>query len=512
MTIKAQNPARGKAASNFNLRATVVLCAALFAGAVSAQMLELATDGSPAGLDPHVVPAFNSTLITGNIYEGLTAIDKNLKVVPSLASSWTMSKDGLSYRFKLKPGVKFHNGDPMTAKDVAASLSRVKDSKTASPFAARLSMMKEVKDVEGDVVLTLNTASSPLLGQLAGLAIMPAALIEKGADFQKSPVGTGPFKFERWVTDANITLVKNPAYHEPGLPKLAGLKFNIVPESSTRQAGMASGTYQFLPSVDAVTMNALTSKPGVVRISVPDLSYSLVGMNTSKPPFDNPKVREALNYALNRNQIVRGVYLGLGSVAPPLPAALGQWAIPYENIPCYQSNPEKSKALLKEAGFDGPLEITLNVLPNPVTRDTAEIVQQQLQKGGFNVKLNVQEIGRFVADWRASNFTAFVSLNSGGVDPDDYFYRTFHSSSATNVFKYKNPELDKLLDQGREAPTQAARKVIYDKAQNILACQGPVAFIANGDLFTAVRSNVKGFEPIGTRALTYLRQTSLSAQ
>lgn len=486
-----------------------VFVALVWTTMAAAQVLEITMDGSPAGLDAHVVPAFNSVLITGNINEGLTAIDKDLKVIPSLATSWTVSKDGLSYRFKLKPGVKFHNGKVMAAADVVASLKRVQDSKTASPYASRLSMVKDIVDDKGEVVISLNTASLPLLGQLANLAIMPAEAIAKASELQKSPIGTGPFKFDKWVTDAYVSLSKNTEYHMAGLPKLAGLKFNIVPEASTRQAGLASGAYQFFPSVDAITINALARTPGVVAVKVPDLSYTLVGMNVSKPPFDNPKVREALNYALNRHEIVRGVYLGRASIAAPLPAVLTEWAIPYSEIACYQSSPDKAKALLKEAGIAMPLAITINVLPNPITKDTAEIVQAQLEKAGFKVALNVQEIGKFVADWRASNFTAFVSINGGGVDPDDYFYRTFYTGSSTNVFKYSNPEVDKLLDAGRAATNKAERRKIYESVQKTLSCQGPIAFLANGDLFTAMRSNVKDFTPLSTRSLTYLRQTSL---
>ena len=480
-----------------------------WAGLASAQVLQIAADGSPAGLDPHVVPAFNTVLINKNIYEGLTAIDRDLKIVPSLATSWTISKDGLSYRFKLKPGVKFHNGKPMTAADVVASLARVRDAKTGSPYASRLSMVKDILADKGDVVINLNTPSLPLVGQLEALAIVPAESLVNAAGLQKAPMGTGPFKFDTWVTDAYVSLVKNPDYHVAGLPKLAGLKFNIVPESSTRQAGMASGAYQFFPSVDAVTINALARIPDVVTTKVPDLGYSLVGMNVSKPPFDNPKVREALNYALNRHEIVRGVYMGRASIAAPLPAVLSEWAVPYAEFPCYQSNPERAKALLQEAGVSMPLAITLNVLPNPVAKDTAEIVQAQLDKGGFKVTLLSQEIGKFVADWRASNFTAFVSLNGGGVDPDDYFYRTFYTGSSTNVFKYSNATLDKQLDAGRAATNKVARKKIYDEVQKTLACQGPIAFLANGDLFTAMRANVKDFQPLSTRSLVYLRQTTL---
>lgn len=179
-----------------------------FAGLATAQVLEIAADGSPAGLDPHVVPAFNTVLINKNIYEGLTAIDKDLKIVPGLASSWTVAKDGLTYRFKLKQGVKFHNGKALTPADVIASLNRIRDPKTGSPYAARLSMVKDIVEEKGEVVIHLNTPSVPLVGQLEALAIVPAEALANAANLQKVPVGTGPFKFDKWVTDAYVSLVK----------------------------------------------------------------------------------------------------------------------------------------------------------------------------------------------------------------------------------------------------------------------------------------------------------------
>lgn len=184
-------------ARQWRVRCVASAAALLFAGAMSAQVLEIAADGSPAGLDPRMVPAFNTVLINKNIYEGLTAIDKDLKIVPSLATSWTIAKDGLSYHFKLKQGVKFHNGKPMTAADVVASLNRIRDPKTGSPYASRLSMVKEIVADKGDVVINLNTPSFPLIGQLEPLAIVPSESVANAAELQRQPVGTGPFKFDK---------------------------------------------------------------------------------------------------------------------------------------------------------------------------------------------------------------------------------------------------------------------------------------------------------------------------
>jgi len=147
-----------------------------------------------------------------------------------------------------------------------------------------------------------------------------------------------------------------------------------------------------------------------------------------------------------------------------------------------------------------------------VVQDLAQVVQAQLNKAGFDVALNVQEQGRFIADWRASNFEGFVSLNGGAPDPDDYFGRTYQTGGATNVFKYSNPELDKLLIAARQSTDMAARKRMYDEAQKLLACQGPIVTLAYGTLFSAVRDDVQGFAPLPTRSLRTLRDTTVSAK
>jgi peptide/nickel transport system substrate-binding protein len=473
-----------------------------------AQVLEIATDQSPVGLDPHVATAFSTALIASNIYEGLTAIDADLRIVPALAESWTISPDGLTYEFRLRAGATFHNGRAVTPQDIIANIERVRDPKTASPFASRFTGIKSMEAIgTNGLRLTLDAPSAPLLAQLASLAIVAP---ESVATLGRQPVGTGPFKFREWVPDTYIVLDRNPAYWQQGLPYLAGLKFNIVPESSTREAGIASGTYRLLPVVDAAAAASLDGKPGVKLMQTQDLAYSLVGLNTSKPPFDKPAVREAFNLAIDRAQLVQAVYFGRAVPGGPLSPALSEWALPVSEFPCYKPDPAAAQQKLRDAGITGKLKVTLNVLGSlQQVVDVAQVVQAQLNKAGFDVQLNVQEQGKFIADWRATNFEGFVSLNSGGPDPDDYFGRAFQTGGATNVFKYSNPELDKLLIAGRAETIPAARKKIYDQAQRILACTGPAINLAYGTLFAAVRSDVQGFAPMATRSLRTLREAKI---
>jgi peptide/nickel transport system substrate-binding protein len=222
-------------------------------------------------------------------------------------------------------------------------------------------------------------------------------------------------------------------------------------------------------------------------------------MNTTRGPLGDARVREAVNMLLNRQDIIDGALFGAGVPGGPLSPALKDWALDTAEYPCYAHNVDAAKAKLAEAGVTGPVKIVMKVLPRADTRDIAQIVQQQLAAGGFEVELVNQEIGQFVQDWRNSDFDMFVSANGGSVDPDQYFYRTFYSGGSTNVFKYDDAGLNKLLDDGRTSLAPEARKAAYDAAQRQLACTGPVAHIAYGTLSTATGPKVQGFviNPLG---------------
>ena len=476
----------------------------------SAQVLEIGADNSPTGLDPHLITAFPSFMVVnGNIYEGLTAVDKDLKIIPGLAESWTVAPDGKTFTFKLRQGVKFHDGSAMEAEDVVSSIKRVLSKDIASPLASRLSAIESANAVDAATVeLKLKEPSAALLSSLATIAIVPSAMEANKDALQKAPVGTGPFKFQEWQPNGFILLTKNEAYWDKGLPKLAGLKFNIVPESATRQVGLSNGQYALLPNIDAATALQLKGRPNVKLSETMDLAYTLIGMNVSKPPFDNPKVREAVNYAINRQEIVDAALFGAGVPGGPLSPALKSWALDVNQFACYKPDPAKAQALLKEAGVATPVAVTLKVLPRQDIKDIAQVVQEQLNKAGFKVELINQEQGQFIQDWRNSNFDMFASLNAGQPDPDDYFYRTFRTGGSTNVFKYSDTEIDGLLDQARTSQDQAARKAAYDKVQQKLACSGPVAHLTYGTLFSAMNSKLQGFETMPNRSMLMLRSAS----
>ncbi len=498
---------------HFSLRSTL-FTAALLAGTaiVSAAPLQVAIDTAPAGLDPHLITAFNSVLIVqGNVYEGLTAVAKDLSIVPLLATSWDISDDGLSYTFHLAEGVTFHDGSTFDAEDVAASIRRVQNAEIASPLASRVTPITGIEVVDPQTItFTLDAPFAPILSSLSSIAMVPAEFETNKEALQQAPVGTGPFSFSEWQPNGFISLVRNDSYWTDGVPSLDGVTFNFVPEAATRQVGLTSGQYHLLPGVDPATALQLQGQPGITVQETRDIAYSLLGMNTSRPPFDKPEVREAFNTMLNRQEIIDGALFGAGVPAGPLSPALANWAVDTANYACYTPDPAKARSMLEAAGVTLPLQIKMNVLPRQDIRDIAQVIQQQAAAAGVEIELVAQEIGDFVQSWRNSEFDVFVSSNGGSPDPDEYFFRTFRGGGSTNVFKYDDAGVNDLLDAGRSTTDPAARKEIYDDVQEVLACTGPAAHIAYGTLFTAVSDKVSGFEIYSNGRLTSLRNATLA--
>ncbi len=478
----------------------------LHAASLQAATLDVAIDSSPAGLDPHLITAFNSVIIVqSTIYEGLTSIDKDLAVGPGLATDWTVSDDGTRYVFSLSEGTTFHDGSSFDAEDVAASIRRVQSEEMASPLASRVTPITGMEIVDAQTIaLTLDEPFAAILSSLSDIAIVPAELETNKDALQQKPVGTGPFMFDEWQPNSHISLLKFNNYRVPGKPAIDALKIHFVPESATRQVGIASGEYDLLPGLDPATALQLQGKPSVSLQTTRDVAYTLLGMNTSRAPLDNPEVRQAINTMLDRQEIIDGALFGAGVPAGPLSPALATWAVDAGQFECYQRDVDKAKALLKSAGVAIPIKLNLLVLPRQDARDIAQVIQQQLAAGGFEIELLNKEIGEFVQDWRNSDFDLFVSANGGSPDPDEYFYRTFRSGGSTNVFQYKDAQIDTWLDEGRRLVDPAQRKVVYDQVQAKLACQGPVAHLAYSDMTTAVSNKVSGFEILATGRLASL--------
>ena len=496
-----------------NLARAVLIVLAFGAGQVNAQArtLEIAVDQSPVGLDPHLATAFSTFAIVGQIYDGLVELNAQLQIEPALALDWQISEDGLEYTFQLRPGVTFHNGRAFTSADVVNSFNRIVAPDTSSPFASRFTLVDSV-EATGDleVVFNLSEPFAPFLSNLVDLTVVPIEVVNEFGDLQQRPVGTGAFMFTEWVPDSYLLLSANPNYYRSGEPAVAALRYNIVPDATTRASGLRTGAFHVLLDVDPATALALQGSPGIEIMSVDDLAASRFGLNVAHPALADPRVREAINYALDREEIIEAVYFGDGVAGGAVSPALTDWAVPIEQLYCFEHDPERAMQLLSDAGYPSGFELDVITFSTMRTvLDMSQVLQAQLAEVGIQLNLDIQEFGAFVQNWSNSNFDAFVSQAAGAIDPDAILFRHFHTSGSANVYNYSDPNVDLLLESGQTEVDVVARRAIYEQLQVHLACQGPAVTPALGTLFSAVSEGVNGFQQVPTRSVRYLRTTTL---
>ncbi len=465
-------------------------------------------------LDPHLATSFSSFRVIEVMYEGLLRHDEGGALEPALASGWEISEDGKTYTFYIRKGVKFHNGTELTAEDVKASYNRILDPDLGSPQASRLQKI-EGMEVTGkhEIQITLASKFAPFLNKVSGpgRAIIPKSIAEGSESLKKKVIGTGPFTLSNWVPGEEISLKRNEEYWMEGLPYLDGVSFKIIPEPATRRAALQSGDIHVIPSAESTSVKVLEGASKVKVISTQELAYSLIGFNLDREPLTDPKVRRAISYATDREEIINAVYNGMATLGTPLPPALNEWHVDASKLDTYGQNYQKAKDLLKEAGYEGGVKFSVTVSPTLQTAlQIAQVLQQQLKPAGINMELNTVEWGSFLDAWRNSNFDSFASLNGGSFDPDGYFYRTFHSGGSTNVFNYSDPRMDELLEKGRVTTDLEERKEIYVKVQKRLIEQMPILFVAYADLHTIVRENVMDFAQLPDRSTVLLRRTWLN--
>ena len=464
-------------------------------------------------LDPHLATSFSSFRVIAVMYEGLLRHDEDGALEPALASDWEISEDGKTYTFYIRKGVKFHDGSELTAEDVKASFNRIMDPDLGSPQASRLQKIEKMEVTgEYEIEMTLSSKFAPFLNKVSGpgRAIVPKSVFEEGKNLKKQVLGTGPFTLSNWVPGEQIVLEKNGDYWMEGMPYLDKVTYKIIPEPATRRAALQSGDIHVIPSAESTSVKVLEGAKNVKVLSTQELAYSLIGFNLNREPLTDPKVRRAISYATDREEIIQGVYDGLATVGTPLPPALGEWYVPASELDSYEQDYDKAKELLDEAGYPNGIKFSVTVSPTLQTAlQIAQVLQQQLMQAGIVMELNTVEWGTFLDAWRNSNFDSFASLNGGSFDPDGYFYRTFHAEGSTNVFNYSDPKMDELLEKGRVTTDKEERKEIYVEIQHRLVEQMPILFVAYADLHTIARENVQDFSQLSDRSMALLRRTWL---
>ncbi len=476
------------------------------------KVLTIGVDQEAVGLDPHIVTAFSSHRRIDLLYNRLTRLDENLSVVPDLAESWEIP-DNLTYIFHLRKGVKFHNGREMVADDVKYSLERVLDKKTASPGRSYISLITSIDIIDPYTVkINLSAPLASFLNALTSnnLSIVPREAVEANGNLQKVAVGTGPFMLKEWIPDNSMTLVKNPDYFVKNSPKVDKVIFRVIPEAASLLSGVKSGDLDIAIINDGATIRQADKISQVTVLSKPGINVRTFGFNTTRKPFNDKRVREALALAINRDEIVSLAEFGMGSPTGPIPVSAKEWALPLSKLPFSAPDYNRAKALLADAGY--PNGFTFNIVCSSTYEGglaVAQVIQNELKNIGVTANLEVVEWGVYIDRWVKRDFDSMVEIRGGSGDPDRFLYRTLYSTGGVNNFMFKNAEVDRLLDLGRSQTVPKERKTTYDKLQKVLAEEAPVIFLYCPNENYVLGPRVEEFKPIGNGSLYYISETSV---
>lgn len=480
--------------------------------------------GDSVSLDPAKETDGESLNVCDNLFDTLVTFKPGTtEIIPSLAESWTVLNQGLRYQFQLVKNAKFHDGTPVNADAVIFSMMRQHDkSHEAFGYAPTWSywndmgMDKLIKSVskldEHTVVFDLNRIEAPFLANLAmnfAAIVSPTAVRKLKENFAKSPVGSGPFKFTSWTKGEKIILDANKEYFK-GVPKIDRLIFRSIPDNSSRlNAFLAKEIHMMnLPTPDQVNVIKQKRKDAKV-IMEPAMNVSYLAFNTQKAPFDNPKVRQAINMAINKEAIIKGIYNGVAKLAVnPMPPNI--WGY-NATIKPYEYSAEKAKKMLEEAGIKTPIKMELYFLPvsrpyMPDGKKVAEAIQSDLKKVGIELTLTTYEWAVYLDKTKKGEHQmALMGWTGDNGDPDNFLHVLLSgenaSSPASNIAFYKNEKVTKLLNDAKTLPTQAQRVKLYEEAQTLIHGDAPWVPIAHSTVAMPMDKKVEGFalSPTGSR-------------
>ncbi len=469
-------------------------------------------------LDPRTTDTQEGYIACANVYDCLVLYELGATTLrPGLAESWEISEDGLEYTYTLRQGVKFHDGTDFNADAVVTWFNSIKEGAEGSQYdATRMVYMADFisnwidsteKVDDFTVKMTLPAPYSPLLANLAiPIAGIPSpAAIAQGLDYvMVNPSGTGPFKLAQasdWTRDSQMTLEANPDYWG-GAPKVQQLIFKVIPEGSTRLQQVETGELDIAWALSPEDVEKARTNPDLLIVEDAGLNTNNVEMNVTKEPFTSKEVRQALNYAVNKEELSEGLYNGnmvpAGGVLPPV-----DWAF-NPDLKSYPYDPDKAKELLAAAGYDdtNPLTFTLMAytIPrgyNPVGDRLATAIQEYWGEVGVQAEIQTAEWTQYRADRQAGLFQVSLSGWQGdNGDPDNFLYSLLAGASAgagNNSF-FDNKEVNDLLAQAQVISDQAERTKIYYQAEQLIVDEAPWVFLGYQKHQVVTRANIIDFQ------------------
>lgn len=452
-------------------------------------------------LDGHLYTDSPTAERMDHICETLFDMTPEGRLEPRLAVSSSFSADGKRLTLKLRSGVKFHDGTPFDSKAVKFNLDRILDRETRAPWRSLIDRVTEVVSLDpSTVVLLMNTPFSPLLVHLShtGTCMQsPTAIQTKGVDYARSPVGTGPFKFKEWVRGDRVVVARHDDYWGEKA-NLDEIQWKVIPDDGARVLAVEAGSVHIAKRVPPREIERLRGVRGLRVEIVPSLRTIYVAFNVTKPPFNNKKVRQAMNYAINKEAIVKAILAGAGRVsdAPIVPAVFG-----YAKTMTYEYDLDRARALLREAGFPTGLKAVFHHPTGRYIRDAevAAAIQGLARRIGVELELQTMDFASYIAFLNkpvTESTVQMYMLGWGTVTSDaDYgLYSLFHSINwpppGFNRGFYKNATTDSLLDRARTTLDPDERKRLYAQAMGIIMDDAPWIFLYSESQVTAYRGEV----------------------
>jgi peptide/nickel transport system substrate-binding protein len=485
------------------LRYLGVLAALLLApctGALAQTTLRIGLAEDPDILDPTMARTYVGRIVFAGMCDKLFDIDENLNIVPQLALSHETSADGKDVTIKLRPGVKFQDGEPLDAEAAKYSLERhlTFPGSFRKPELASLDHVDVVDPLT--IKLVLKTPYSPLIAQLtdrAGMMVSPKAAKAEGDKFGLHPVCAGPYKFVERVPQDRIVLEKFADYWNKDNVFIDKIVYRPIVDSTVRLANLKSGGLDLIERVLATDINDVRADPNLKLSTAIELGYQGITLNIGHdknkgPLSQSAKVRQALDLSIDRKAINQAIFNG--ECQPG-----NQWINP--DHPYYQKafpirgrDIEKARALLKEAGVTPPVVVDFMVPQNAETEAVAQVVQSMAADAGFDMKIRVTEFATSLKQAEAGDFQAYMLAWSGRIDPDGNSYSFLHSNAPLNTSAWSNPEADKALDDARLVTDMAQRKAIYEKLTKLALEDEPILYLYHRRILIAHTNKLEGYK------------------
>jgi len=451
--------------------------------------LKIGLSTDPDTLDPHLSGTLSAWFVWDQVYGTLVGYGPDYQVVPDLAAAW-QQVDDTTYTFTLREGVTWHDGTPFTADDVKASVERIANPETGSPWQGKWEPVASMDTSQpNSITFKLKAPYAPFLHNLTYLAILP-----KNADaaaLKNTAIGTGPFTFVEWIPGRSVTLARNEAYYVEGQPYLDTLDFRITPDNTARTTGLRTGELDWIEYVPFKDIDLLGQGGQLEVVGGPSSWYDYIRINAhTRPELQDVRVRQAMAWGMDRDEYVDVALFGHGTALRGGPIPPWSWAYS-EQVVYPQQDYDKATALLAEAGYADGFAVKLIAPTNYEEMvSNAQIFAEQMKPLNIEVAVESLEWSTFLA---ATDYDLMSIAWSSFVDPDEYTYLTFHSGEPWELTGVTDPELDQLMEQGRSMLDQAKRKEIYAQVERKIAELAPYLFIALHDTYEAYQPSVMGY-------------------